>query len=99
MNPLDLLYDYNAERVEVFDECGVFRRERRSEWSWRRLELRIWIEELFQWWECDFCDRRIWVPLMEGHSFSHSSEEWAAAGYDKEGTMLGSQNARQGQSK
>jgi hypothetical protein len=87
MNPLDLIHRH-TDSTDIL-EGGVFRSERRSRLWWWRLNLRIRLEELFEWWECDFCPRRIWAPLLGGHSMRHTDAEWAAAGYDKAGTIAG----------
>jgi hypothetical protein len=86
MNPLDLLYRY--EPLGAPDASGVYR-SRYTPWGWRRLLIRMWIEALFEWWECDMCDRVIWSPLLSRHEMTHTDAEWAAAGYDKAGTVRG----------
>lgn len=45
------------------------------------------IESLFQWWTCDMCGRYIWRPILGRHELGHSESEWAAAGYDRAGTL------------
>lgn len=47
------------------------------------------IRELLEVWTCDMCGRRIWLPLLRRHELRHTDEEWAAAGYDKAGTLAG----------
>ena len=54
----------------------------------------MFIGDLFERWSCDMCEeagieREVWLPLLGRHERRHTAEEWAAAGYDKAGTLRG----------
>lgn len=59
--------------------------------------MRFW--EWREFWTCDMCGRRIWLPLLGRHEMRHTDAEWAAAGYDKAGTLAGLSESLDGEVK
>ena len=58
----------------------------------QRITRVMFLDDLWSRWSCDQCEamgikRDVWVPRLWAHELSHTDEEWAAAGYDKQGTI------------
>lgn len=54
----------------------------------------LFLDDLWARWTCDQCyamgvERRVWIAFgrLWKHELTHTDEEWAAAGYDKQGTL------------